>query len=175
MLRGGAIVLALAGPGAAQSAPVPPRSAPFPPQTFDWFQGEVPDTTPWGQPVEVEPTRQILSWTTSPEYTTALVDRIPDHPTVVSPADHFGAPIGEPGTLHRVEEIHGYFEALAASTGRVRFQELGATEEGNRLGLVQVASEEIMSRLDRIREGYRRLGDPRLADDAEAEALIAEL
>ena len=160
--------LVLAVPAAAQTAPVPP-------QTFDWFDGEVADTAPWGQAIEVESTRRILSWTTAPEYTTPLVDHIPDHPTIVSPADHFGQPIGEPGTLHRVDEIHGYLRALDETTDRVRFLELGETEEGNRLGLVQVASEHILARADRIREGYRRLGDPRLADHAEVEALVAEL
>jgi hypothetical protein len=160
--------LALAGPASSQSAPLPP-------QTFDWFQGDVADTTPWGQAVEVESTRLILSWTTAAEYTTPLVDHIPDHPTIVSPTDHFGRPIGEPGALHRVDEIHGYFRALDESTDRVRFVELGETEEGNRLGLVQVAGEATLSRLDRIREGYRRLGDPRLADAGEVATLVAEL
>jgi hypothetical protein len=54
--------------------------------------------------------------------------------------DHFGYPIGRPGYLHRVDEIYGYHQALAASSPRVNFQLLGETEEGNRLALVQIGS-----------------------------------
>lgn len=150
------------------------QDPPLPPQTFDWAVA-VPDTTPWGQAVDVESTRQILSWTTAPEYATPLVDHLPDHPDVVSPTDHFGHPIGRPGVLHRTDEIHGYLRALSAGSDRVRFRELGETEEGNRLGLVQVASAANLARLDRVREGYRRLADPRVADGAEAARLVAEL
>ncbi len=146
-----------------------------PPQTFDWHTAVVADSTPWGQPLEREATRQILSWTTAPEYTTPLVDHIPDHPSIISPTDHFGAPIGKPGVLHRTDEVHDYFRALAGSTPRVRFQELGQTEEGNRLGLVQVGSESTMGRLDDIRAEYGRLADPRRSDARAAAELIARL
>ncbi len=163
------LLAVLAVPLAAQEAPVPP-------QTFDWAaERSIPETTPWGQPVDVEATRKILSWTTMPEYTNRHVDHIPDHPAVQSPADHFGDPIGKPGVLHKVDEVHGYLEALAAATPRVRFSLLGETEEGNRLGLAQVGSEANMARLDEIREGLRRLADPRVTTEAEAERLIAEL
>ncbi len=160
------------------AAPVPLTSqeaAPVPPQTFDWAGDSIPASTPWGQPVELDATRRILSWTTAPEYTTPLVDHLPDHPSIVSPTDHFGAPIGEPGVLHRTEEIHDYLRTLAGSTPRVRFSELGETEEGNRLGLVQVGSEATMTRLDEVRAGYQRLADPRRSDAAAAAALIADL
>lgn len=151
------------------------QEAPVPPQTFDWFVGPVPAVTPWGQPVDTAATRQILSWTTLPEYTNPMVNHIPYDGTVVAPTEHFGHPVGQPGVLHRTEEIHDYFRALAASTHRVRFDELGETEEGNRLGLVTVGSEENLGRLDDIRSGYRSLADPRASDSTEAAALIAEL
>ena len=157
------------------ATPILAQDAPVPPQTFDWFQGPVPATTPWGQAVDVESTRQILSWTTMPEYTNALVDHLPEGGSVVSPTDHFGHPIGKPGVLHRTDEVHGYMRALAGSTPRVRFQELGETEEGNRLALVQVGSESNLARLEAIRTAYNRLADPRVADRAEAERLIADL
>ncbi|MFO7894936.1 MAG: M14 family zinc carboxypeptidase [Longimicrobiales bacterium] len=150
------------------------QEAPTPPQTFDWFDS-VPATTPWGQPIDTAATRLILSWTTAPEYTNPMVDHIPAHPAVVSPTDHFGAPIGEPGTLHRTGEIHDYFRALAGSTDRIRFSELGETEEGNRLGLAIVGSEVNLARLDEVRAAYRRLADPRAADAAEADRLMADL
>lgn len=135
----------------------------------------MPSTTPWGQPVDVGATEQMLSWTTMPEYTNRFVDHLPVAEGVVSPADHFGYPVGRPGYLHRVEEIYGYHEALAASSPRVSFQLLGATEEGNRLALVQIGSEENLARLERVREGMNALADPRGITEEEAQRWIAEL
>ncbi|HEX5726258.1 MAG TPA: M14 family zinc carboxypeptidase, partial [Longimicrobiaceae bacterium] len=146
------------------------------PQTFDWWQGTpIPATTAWGEAVDTTSTRLIRSWTTMPEYTNPLVDWLPASATVVSPTRHFGQPVGQPGVLHRVDEIYGYFEALAASSPRVRFQRLGETEEGNRLALAQVGSERNLARLDEIKRGLARLADPRGTDAAEAQRLIGEL
>jgi hypothetical protein len=84
------------------------------PQTFDWWRATpVRATTPWGQPVDVGATELMRSWTTMAEYANRFVDHLPIAEGVVSPADHFGYPIGRPGYLHRVEEIYGYHEALA--------------------------------------------------------------
>ncbi|MFW6079135.1 MAG: M14 family zinc carboxypeptidase [Gemmatimonadota bacterium] len=180
--------LALAIPLALATAPAAPATAqkdagdngdvdsPPVPQTFDWWtERGVPETTPWGQPVDTAATRQILSWTTMPEYTTELVDHIPADPTVVSPSDHFGHPVGRPGVLHKVDELYGYYEALAASSPRVDFELLGETEEGNRLAVVQVGGEANIDRLDEIRAGLNALADPRTTSEAEAERLIREL
>lgn len=146
------------------------------PQVFDWWEAEpVPEATPWGQPINVASTELIRSWTTMPEYTNPLVDYLIEDPTVVSPTEHFGNPIGQPGVLHKVDEIYGYFEALSASSPRVNFQLLGETEEGNRLALVQVGSDENLARLEEVKAGLNALADPRGTNAAEAERLIAEL
>ncbi|MGH7482723.1 MAG: M14 family zinc carboxypeptidase [Longimicrobiales bacterium] len=145
-------------------------------QTFDWWVGRgIPAATPWGQAIDTAATRAILSWTTEPEYTTPLVDHVPEGGEVVAPSEHFGAPIGRPGVLHRVDEIYGYFEALDASSERVRFERLGETEEGNRLALVQVGGEANLARLDAVKRGMAALADPRATTDAEADRLIADL
>jgi hypothetical protein len=163
-------------PSAAQQSAAPEANALPVPQTFDWHLTKpIPATTPWGQAIDVESTGLIRSWTTLPEYTTAAVDHLPDHPSVVSPTRHFGYPIGKPGVLHRVDQIYGYFESLAASSPRVNFQLLGETEEGNRLALVQVGSERNLSRLDEIRRGNRALADPRNTSPEEARRLISDL
>ncbi len=185
LVRAVAVTVLAAGLVVVQSAPAVARqaasaqaekSAPAVPQTFDWWKAEgVPATTPWGQPIDVPSTELIRSWTTMPEYTNPLVDHLPDHPTVVSPTKHFGYPIGKPGVLHRVDEIYGYFEALAASSPRVEFELLGETEEGNRLAVAMIGSEANLVRLREIKEGMNRLADPRLASAEEAERLIAEL
>jgi hypothetical protein len=146
------------------------------PQSFDWWRASpVPATTPWGQPIDVRATELMRSWTTMPEYTNRFVDHLPIADGVVSPMDHFGYPIGRPGYLHRVDEIYGYHEALAASSPRVNFQLLGATEEGNHLALVQIGSPENLARLERVREGMNALADPRRTTEEEARRWIAEL
>ncbi len=149
---------------------------PLVPQTFDWWRAApIAATTPWGQPVDVAATELMRSWTTMPEYTNRFVDHLPVADGVVSPMDHFGYPIGRPGYLHRVEEIHGYHQALAESSPRVNFQLLGETEEGNRLALVQIGSEQNLARLERVREGMNALADPRRTSEDEARGWIAEL
>ena len=146
------------------------------PQTFDWWQETpIPSQTPWGQEIDRAATELMLSWTTMPEYTNPFVDHLPVAEGVVSPMDHFGYPIGKPGYLHRVDEIYGYHQALAASSPRVTFQLLGETEEGNHLALVQIGSQENLARLERVKEGMNALADPRNTSSAEARALIEEL
>ncbi|HEX7049811.1 MAG TPA: M14 family zinc carboxypeptidase [Longimicrobiales bacterium] len=165
--------LLYATPAAAQIAE---KAAPAVPQTFDWWEAAgVPSTTPWGQPIDVASTERIRSWTTMPEYTNPLVDHLIEDPVVVSPTDHFGEPIGAPGVLHKVDEIYGYFEALAASSPRVNFQRLGETEEGNHFALVQVGSEENLARLEAIKAGLNTLADPRGVSEGDARRLIDEL
>jgi hypothetical protein len=179
-----ALALAVAAALSAPPRPLPAQTQPAMarngepaiPQTFDWWQDTaVPATTPWGQEIDVPSTEQILSWTTMPEYTTRLVDHLPLHPTVVSPTDHFGQPVGAPGVLHHVDEIYGYFEALAASSERVEFGYLGETEEGRRLALARIGSEANLARLDAVRAGLHALSDPRGTSQDEAERLINDL
>jgi hypothetical protein len=171
--RTGTPTAALQPPAAADTAAAPRGPAP---QTFDWWAARgVPAVTPWGQPVDTAATRMMLSWTTSPEFTNPLVDHLPYDARVVSPHDHWGYASGRPGHLHRTDELYAYYEALAASSPRVRMEYLGTTEEGNRFALVQVGSEANLARLEQIRDAYHRLADPRRSTAEEAEALIREL
>ena len=147
-----------------------------PPQSFDWSLAEpIPAMAAWGQRLDTLSTRLIRMWTTMPEYTNALVDHLPEHPTVVSPTRHFGHPVGKPGVLHGVDEIHGYFEALSSSSPRVHFDYLGETEEGRRLALVKVGSERNLARLEEIKEGTRAIADPRRTSEEEAARLIRDI
>ncbi|MGD2067836.1 MAG: M14 family zinc carboxypeptidase [Gemmatimonadota bacterium] len=169
------LALALPRPTFAQEVGVTTEGDTVP-QTFDWWRERgVPERTPWGQEVDVASTEQILSWTTMPEYTTELVDHLPADSNVVSPTDHFGHPIGQPGVLHKVEEVYGYMEALAASSPRVVFNRLGQTEEGRDMAVVKVGSEANLARLEEIRAGLNALADPRGTSQEQAEALVADL
>jgi hypothetical protein len=165
-------------PPADTVAPLPREPASVRPpvaQSFDWWRARgVPATTPWGQPVDTASTRQILSWTTMPEYTSPLVDHLPDHPTAVSPTRHFGHPVGRPGHLHRTADVHGYMQALAASSPRVEIEWLGATEEGERIMVVQVGSEANLARLEEVRVAMNRLSDPRGTSEEEARRIVRE-
>ncbi len=173
----GPLILALlaVAPLSAQ-APAKPDSAPPVPQTFDWWKKDgIPAREPWGQAVDTASTRLILSWTTMPEYTSPLVNTLPESGAVVSPTEHFGYPIGKPGILHDADEIYGYFQDLAKSTPRVRFQTLGETEEGNHMALVQVGSERNLQRLDSIKAAMAKLSDPRATSEEEAQRLIRDM
>jgi hypothetical protein len=157
--------------GAMASDTTPPV-----PQTFDWWEARgVPASTPWGQPVDTAATRKLLSWTTDSAYVTPWVDHIPEHASVPSPSDYFGDPVGQPGALHGVDEIHGYLGALAGASPRVEFRRLGETEEGRHVPLAAVGSEENLARLDEVKAGMAALADPRRTTEAEAERLIGEL
>jgi hypothetical protein len=170
-----AVLLLTPGWSGAQTPAADTVGTPVP-QTFDWHLDRPnPATAPWGQAVDTTATRLMRSWTTGPEFTSPLVDHLPVAEGVASPLEHFGYPLGKPGVLHTTAEFYAWYEALAASTPRVRFQELEETEEGRRFALVQVGSEENLGRLEEIREAYHRLTDPRETSEAEMEALIADL
>ncbi|MDQ3604745.1 MAG: peptidase [Gemmatimonadota bacterium] len=177
-------VPALLPPGGAPPgdsvAPAPPEDVgsrtPAVPQTYDWHRAQpIPATTPWGQPIDVASTELIRSWTTMPEYTNPLVDHLPEHPTVVSPTRHFGYPVGQPGRLHRSDEVHGYLQALAASSPRVLMEWIGATEEGKQIAVVQIGSEANLARLEEVRRGLNQLADPRQTSREEALQIVQRI
>lgn len=173
---GATVVALLLGLALATTGLAGQESGPPVPQEFDWWEEEgVRSTAPWGQALDTAATKAMRAWTTAPEYTNRLVDHLPKDAAVVSPADHWGHPPGKPGHLHRVDQFYDYFSALAESSPRVRFDRLGETEEGNRLALVKVGSEENLERLEQVREAYHRIADPRRTTRAEMEELIEDL
>jgi len=72
-------------------------------------------------------------------------------------------------------ETLAYGRALAAASDRVAFFSYGESWERRELFYLVVGSRENLARLDAIREGMRRLADPRELDEAEARRLISEL
>jgi hypothetical protein len=152
------------------------RGEPPVPQVFDWHL-DVPNpaTSSWGQAVDTAATRLMRSWTTAPEFTSPLVDHLPLAEGVVTPVEHFGYPLGKPGMLHSTGELYAWYDALASSSPRVRFRYLDETEEGRRFALVQVGSEENLSRLEEIRAAYHQLTEPRETSEEELSTLLADL
>ena len=116
----------------------------------------------------------IREYTSDPHFLPASVATLPTMDGMPSPLDHFGTIIGAPGVMHHVDEIYGYYRALAAATPRVRVESYGTTEEGREIILVIVADEESIGRLDHYRETLARLADPRGVSDTDRDQLLRD-
>ena len=92
---------------------------------------------------------------------------------VTSPAEEFGASIGDDYFLATYQQLERYWQKLDAESDRVRLVSIGRTEEGRDQWMAVVSAAENIEKLDRYREISRRLalGD---ADDAQARALAAK-
>ncbi len=93
---------------------------------------------------------------------------------VPTPAGHFGHEIGVDRELLDWDKVVSYFQELAAASDRIRFEELGKTVEGRPFIAVTIAEPETLRNLDHYREMQRRLADPRITSEAEAERFIGE-
>ena len=91
-----------------------------------------------------------------------------------TPESVLGFRIGEDRKLADWSEAVRYFRALAASSPKVRVDDVGPTTEGRPFLLVTITSEANMRRLEEIRRANLRLADPRVLGDAEAERIVAE-
>ncbi len=93
---------------------------------------------------------------------------------VPTPEQFFGFRPGTDGELARYPKVLEYFQLLAKSTDRVKYEELGKTTMGNSYALLRISSPQNLARFDRLVEINRRLADPRGLTDAQAQALAAE-
>lgn len=93
---------------------------------------------------------------------------------VPTPKNHFGHEIGADRVLLDWDKVVSYFQSLAAASDRIRVDELGKTVEGRPFIAATIADPETLSHLDRYRDIQRRLADPRITSEQEAEKLIAE-
>jgi hypothetical protein len=93
---------------------------------------------------------------------------------VPHPDQYFGFKIGSDGELARYPKILEYFQTIAKSTDRVKYEEIGKTTMGNSYALLRISSPQNLARFDRLVEINRRLADPRGLSDAEAQKLAAE-
>ena len=95
----------------------------------------------------------------------------PAIPTLEQVVGHgFGEAVTPP------DDVIRYMEALsAAAPDRTRLVRYAESWEGRPLVVLVIGSAERMARLDEVKAGIASLADPRGIDDAEAEALLAEL
>jgi hypothetical protein len=93
---------------------------------------------------------------------------------VPAPEQFFGFEIGTDGELARYPKVLEYFQLLARTTDRVKFEVIGKTTMGHDYALVKISSPQNLAKFDRLVEINRRLADPRGLSDADAQKLSAE-
>jgi Zinc carboxypeptidase len=91
-----------------------------------------------------------------------------------TPEAWFGHRIGADRQLLDWDRVVSYFNALAASSDKIRVTEYGRSAENRPLIVATIAAPETLRTLDRYREIQRRLADPRITTPAQAEAMFKE-
>jgi len=104
----------------------------------------------------------------------ALAVACPFEAAVPTPQSHFGHSIGVDRELLDWDKVVSYFHALEAASPGIHVEELGKTAEGRPFFAATIAEPETLRKLDRYHEIQRRLADPRITSEAEAEGLIDE-
>ncbi|HXY30760.1 MAG TPA: M14 family zinc carboxypeptidase [Gemmatimonadaceae bacterium] len=118
--------------------------------------------------------RLVREYTTDPHFLTPSTSWLPTSASIPSPQRHFGTIIGAPGVMHRTNEVHGYFRALAQATPRVRVERIGTTEEGREIIIAIIADEATMGQLDRYQALLRRLADPRSLPPSALDSVVRQ-
>jgi len=93
---------------------------------------------------------------------------------VLTPASFLGHDIGVDRELLDWDKVVSYFQALEKASNKVRVEELGKTVEGRPFIAATIAAPETLRDLDRYREIQRRLADPRITTETEAENFITQ-
>jgi hypothetical protein len=93
---------------------------------------------------------------------------------VPSPESHFGHKMGADRTVLDWDRVVSYFQALERSSDRIHVRELGKSTEGRPFLAVTIAAPSTLRNLDRYAWIQKKLADPRLTPEDEAEKLIAE-
>ncbi|HLT07764.1 MAG TPA: M14 metallopeptidase family protein [Cyclobacteriaceae bacterium] len=92
---------------------------------------------------------------------------------IPSPKEHFGFDIGDDYQLANFTQAEAYFKKVAELSDRVKYVDIGLTEEGRSQPMMIVTSPENHKKLDRYKEISQRLARAELSPE-EAKALIAE-
>ncbi len=119
-----------------------------------------------------EYTAKIKEFLQDPRISTELVDHLPASSTVPTPLKFLGKIVGTPGELTYAKDIHRYFDALAASSPRVKVWRMGKSEEGRDMIVAAIADEATLKELDKYKGYLKQLTDPRKTSEAEARALL---
>ncbi len=117
---------------------------------------------------------KIREYTTEPFFLTELVDHLPSSDAVPSPQKALGYIAGTPEKLTYTKDINAYFRKLAAASPRVKVWTIGKSEEGREMLVAAISGEENLGRVDRYKEIFAKLADPRTTTDADMAALVRE-
>ena len=93
---------------------------------------------------------------------------------IQTPSQFLGFEVGADRKLADYKQIVSYFRALDAASPRLDIENLGKTTLGDEMIMAVISSEENIRNKARIREGARKLADPRGQSDAEIDALIRD-
>lgn len=123
---------------------------------------------------DAEYARAIKAATTEPRFLTPWVDSLPAHVSVPNPRQHLGYIVGAPGKVSDVEQIHGYFRKLAATSARAKLFSFGLSDEGREALVLAIADEAVLERLGHYKSQLKALADPRRTTLDAAQAIIAQ-
>src|SRR5437868_14968332 len=77
--------------------------------------------------------------------------------TLQTPEQFIGFKVGADNKLVRWDKIVEYMKLAAANSDRVRYRELGKTNEGNAMIAIEIASPDTLRNLERYKQMERRL------------------
>jgi len=129
-------------------------------------------STAFAQKIDEEYNNRLRAYTTDERFLPSSILDLIDDPTVPSPLKHFGDVAGAPKVQHNTSEIYGYFAALAASSDRIRWEQIGTSEEGRAINLAIIADELTLGKLDHYKKQLALLADPRKLDVKDLDAVL---
>jgi hypothetical protein len=91
-----------------------------------------------------------------------------------TPESHFGHRMGVDRELLDWDKVVSYFQALAKTSDKIRYEELGKTAEGRPFIAATISSAATLANLDHYREIQAQLADPRRTPPAKAAQLITQ-
>jgi hypothetical protein len=101
----------------------------------------------------------------------ALLRRaVAQNKTIPAPADVLGFTPGDDRKLASWAKVVEYFQKLAASSDRVKFEEIGKSTMGAPFVYATISAPENLKRLDDFKEIQRQLADPRTLGAGSADA-----
>ena len=93
--------------------------------------------------------------------------------TVPTPKEHFGFTIGDDYNLATFTQAEAYFKKVAQVSDRVKFVDIGPTEEGRRQPMMIISSPANLKKLERYKEISQKLAHAEISEE-QARALVAE-
>src|SRR6266576_3411133 len=91
---------------------------------------------------------------------------------IPTPADVLGFTPGDDRKLASWAKVVEYFQKLAASSDRVKFEEIGKSTMGAPFVYATISAPENLKRLNEFKEIQRQLADPRLLGAGSADAPV---